>query len=116
MPIERVNKTEQYELGTGSLQLRAWVGYNQFGTISAWLNQQPLGTANSLDKTIGPVKQLSGKRLVVISTVQDIMASTNTTSITIELSDGTNSKTYTYTQAVSVNGGAVIYSIIINLI
>lgn len=114
-PVIPVTDNNNYETGEGTVRLRAWVGHNQFGTISAWLNNGPLATSASIDLPIGEAADIRGQSLLIICTVQDIMSNTNTTSLTIELGDSENGATYPYVQDVSVNGGAVIYQITITL-
>lgn len=115
MSVIRVTQNDHYETGEGMVNLRTWVGHNQFGTLSAWLNNTPLATSGHIERPIGDAADIKGQTLLIICTVQDIMSNTSNTSLTIELEDNENSKAYSYVQQVAVNGGAVIYEITISL-
>lgn len=110
-----ITKEESYAMGSGTLQLKVTIGDGQIGTTSVMLGTISLGISNSINLTVGETTDLEHKTLYIESTCRDQNSSSDYTSVLIVISDGSNSKTYTYSEEATTSGGSVIYDLTIHL-
>jgi hypothetical protein len=104
-----------YTICNGELELSAYLGYNQYGLISVWLDDEFIKSAQSLKINFGSKENLVGKTITLIATAQDIQGKHNHTSLFIKLKDNTCNKQLDDEDDAPVNGGYVIYSVKIKL-
>jgi len=105
--------TDMYELddSTNQVHLDVKIGYAQPAASRLFIDSSAFGgqKTDDFDTDIGSNASLKKKKLVINTSVWDIQAATNQTSVTVKITGGKKSYERTVECSVGEQGGVAIY-------
>lgn len=113
--MRRVEDSETYQTGTGSIHLTVTIGEGQFGSSRVRLNDVIVDRMrHTFDGNVGTAAECRGKKLTIVSVVTDVRPQTNRTSVTYELTGGAGTFKKTLAEIVSTDE-TIIYAMKVDL-
>jgi hypothetical protein len=112
-----VQKNETFQLSAGDVKLTVAHHDGQLGLSSAFLSPSKiLAIAPIINVTVGTHSDCVGQHIFIDADIRDVLQQNDNTSLTITVSDNTNSKIYNYSQLTTGPGEVVIYQVTINMV